>query len=66
MADISEHQLDMVRDIAPQMTVRLTVKRLREYRVRLWIASKLLWLVARIANCQVMIVEHEGSDGGAG
>jgi hypothetical protein len=43
--------VDSVRELGPRITVVVTFRRHREFRVRLWIAGQLFSLGAWVANC---------------
>lgn len=49
-------------DIMKDMTLEVKVYRVRELRIRLWLATRLVLLAAWIAGCGVQITEVNNAD----
>ena len=56
--------LDMARDIAPHYLVTVRIVGIRKWSVRVWVATRLIKLVALIMNVGVKFEErpHYGAD----
>lgn len=53
-------QIDMVK-LMRQTTMHVTVKRERELRWRVWLATKLILLAAMVMNCRIQFEGLGGS-----
>ena len=55
MARIAMARIDMTRDVAPQLTMTVTMVGMKKWVVRLWVATQLMKLAAWIMNMGIKI-----------
>ena len=59
-----ETMLDMTKDVAPRFTVTIRLVGLKKWKVRLWVATKLIKLGALIMNVGIKFEDkpYHGAD----
>ncbi len=45
-------------DLMRNVVLEVVVKRTPQYRVRLWLAERLFWAIARLLGCGIEILEQ--------
>ena len=48
--------LDMTKDMAPQITVTVRLDGVRQWAIRVWIGTRLIWLAGRIMNTSMQVL----------
>ena len=64
-AEVDIGEIDMVK-VAGQMTIKVTYKRVREMRIRLWMATRLIILAAIITGMGIEFVDDQEDDDAQG
>ena len=59
MASVAKCTVDARKYMAEHVTVKVTIQHLREAKIRLWIASRLILLAGWILGAEIRIVECE-------